>query len=140
MRLDSCRQCVKRRIQCDAQSPECAKCVKKGLKCSGVGLQYRFVEGHGANQVSSRSKSFSKATQKRGPLIDPFENSSSTSNNALSEETQTFEDVPAIGAETHHHDLVLVRQGSPTPVLYQIGYRQRMLFDHCQYFLECFLY
>lgn len=131
MRLDSCRQCVKRRIQCDAQSPECAKCVKKGLKCSGVGLQYRFVEGHGANQVSSRSKSFSKATQKRGPLMNPFANSSSTSDNALGEEIPNLEDMPAIQVETPHHDLVLVRQGSPTPVLYQIGCRQRMLFDHC---------
>ena len=45
MRLDSCRQCVRRRIQCDAGTPECAKCLKKNIKCSGVGKQYRFVDG-----------------------------------------------------------------------------------------------
>lgn len=43
MRLDSCRECVRRRIRCDASTPECAKCLKKGIKCSGIGKQYRFV-------------------------------------------------------------------------------------------------
>lgn len=44
MRDDSCRQCIRRRIRCDATLPECLKCKKKGITCSGAGKQYRFVD------------------------------------------------------------------------------------------------
>lgn len=44
MQNDSCQQCKRRRIECDAAVPQCAKCRKKGLLCSGPGKQYRFVD------------------------------------------------------------------------------------------------
>ncbi|KAF2207623.1 hypothetical protein CERZMDRAFT_50901 [Cercospora zeae-maydis SCOH1-5] len=40
-----CRQCSKRRITCDLRNPVCQKCAAKGLECSGIGFQYRFVDG-----------------------------------------------------------------------------------------------
>ncbi|PIA95875.1 hypothetical protein CB0940_10085 [Cercospora beticola] len=46
-----CRQCSKRRITCDLHSPVCQKCATKGLECSGIGFQWRFVDG-----VAKRAK------------------------------------------------------------------------------------
>jgi len=61
MRLDSCRQCVRRRIQCDAGTPKCAKCVKKNIECSGVGKQIRFVDGV-ANRRNTKAPPVFKAS------------------------------------------------------------------------------
>jgi hypothetical protein len=45
MPRDGCKECSRRRIKCDKDTPECAKCLKKGVKCTGIGRQIRFVEG-----------------------------------------------------------------------------------------------
>ncbi|KAI5195538.1 hypothetical protein E4T39_08165 [Aureobasidium subglaciale] len=45
MPRDGCKECSRRRIECDKGSPECAKCMKKGIICTGVGRQIRFVDG-----------------------------------------------------------------------------------------------
>jgi hypothetical protein len=45
MPRDGCKECSRRRIECDKGTPECAKCLKKGIECTGIGRQIRFVEG-----------------------------------------------------------------------------------------------
>ncbi|KAK5110421.1 hypothetical protein LTR62_005772 [Meristemomyces frigidus] len=45
MPRDGCKECSKRRIECDKGTPECRKCLKKGITCTGYGRQFTFVGG-----------------------------------------------------------------------------------------------
>lgn len=82
MQIDSCQQCKRRRIECDATIPQCAKCRKKGLPCSGPGKQYRFVD---VRKISRDSKK-----QSQGKLL-PLGTS----------EAQTVAASPSTSDQTH---------------------------------------
>ena len=43
MPRDGCKECSRRRIVCDKNTPQCQKCIKKGISCTGIGIHYRFV-------------------------------------------------------------------------------------------------
>ncbi len=53
-RSAGCHLCVKRRVKCDQQKPDCGNCVKYGAECPGYERGFKFVAGK--HVVRSRRK------------------------------------------------------------------------------------
>lgn len=161
MQSDSCLQCKRRRIECDAAIPQCAKCRKKGLECSGPGKQYRFVDDRRAGRDFKKQArrtilpSANNETQIVVISSDPGLPTHSSNGrhqryvSSISERIDTEAEQQLLTLSTTHSSTSLKTQPCSTDheiagtrhlyALESLTPQARMLFDYCMSPLEAFV-